>query len=37
MADHLSLALSLFGEDVDRPISEMLESRGISGAPPLGT
>jgi len=36
MADHLSLALSLFGDDVDRPISEMLESRGISGAPPLG-
>lgn len=36
MADHLSLALSLFGDDVDRPISEMLESRGISSAPPLG-
>jgi hypothetical protein len=25
----------LFGEDVDRPISEMLENRGISGAPLL--
>lgn len=35
MADHLSLALSLFGDDVDRPISEMLESRGIAGAPLL--
>jgi GntR family transcriptional regulator, transcriptional repressor for pyruvate dehydrogenase complex len=35
MADHLSLALSLFGDDVDRPISEMLENRGIAGAPPL--
>lgn len=35
MADHLRLALSLFGEDVDRPISEMLENRGISGAPLL--
>ncbi|TQK17650.1 DNA-binding FadR family transcriptional regulator [Microbacterium sp. SLBN-154] len=37
MQEHLSLALDLFGSDVDRPINEVLESRGIAAAPLLVT
>jgi hypothetical protein len=29
MREHLELALTLYGSDLDRPISEVVESRGL--------
>lgn len=37
MSEHLQLALNLFGKDLDRPLAEMLESRGLGSSPPLRT
>ena len=35
MREHLELALELYGTDLDQPISEVVESRGIRDAAPL--
>lgn len=35
MREHLELALSLYGQDLDRPISEVVESRGLRYASSL--
>lgn len=37
MAAHLELALTLFGRDLDRPLAEVLESRGLDSSHPLRT
>lgn len=37
MAKHLELALELFGDDLDRPLAEVLESRGLDAGKRLGT
>jgi DNA-binding FadR family transcriptional regulator len=36
MRRHLELALELYGPDLDRPINEVVESRGLRVAAPLG-
>jgi DNA-binding FadR family transcriptional regulator len=35
MREHLELALNLFGQDLDRPIADVVESRGLSIGAPL--
>jgi len=35
MREHLELALNLYGQDLDRPISEVVESRGLATAATL--
>jgi len=35
MREHLELALNLYGQDLDRPIADVVESRGLSIGAPL--
>lgn len=37
MREHLELALKLYGTDLDQPISEVVEARGIRDAAPLAS
>ncbi len=37
MREHLELALELYGSDLDQPISEVVEARGIRDAAPLSS
>ncbi|QNE46196.1 FadR family transcriptional regulator [Glaciihabitans sp. INWT7] len=37
MKEHLELALELFGPDLDQPISDVVEARGLKSAAPLST
>ena len=35
MSEHVELALALYGDDLDRPLSEVLAGRGLVASPPL--